>query len=423
MTLTNPANGAAFTNGAPQFAGTASTAFDASGTVAVVIYSGGSPVATLPAAVAANGSYTATPTTPLPSGTYTALAEQDDPLGQQNFSAPVTFTLSNSSSAAPNSAIPGLTLSSLGSKPLTTATPTLSGTGGTQPGDSNQATLLVYPGTSVSGSPVREVVGSIGSGGQFSIKVTPALSDGAYTAVAAQTAPGVVGFSPPVGFRIKVNPPALTLTYPQRHGSVPRSSLFFYGQAGGDVSDSKTVTVRVWRGTRVRGKALGTVNARVRGAGWGLQWPRRLSNGRYTIRAVQSDDAGHTTTTPARSFTVVPGLPLIRSNVSLAGSGRASLRVSCLPRGQGACRGTVLVVTTQSLRTTSGGPAGPLRVMFASVNIPDGQTSGVGATVPVAVARALRAVGGVTVRVTVALRHSSGPTSSATAGRALNISP
>lgn len=426
VTLTNPTNGAFFNNGEPQFSGTASAAFDASPTVGVSVYSGGSvggsPVQTLTAARAANGSYTATPTTPLPNGTYTAQAEQDDPIGaQQNFSAPVTFTLT--SGAGSNSAIPGLTLNSLGSRPLTTSTPTMTGTAGTQPGDSNQATVLVYSGNTVGGSPVRQETGTVGSGGQFAIQVAPGLADGAYTAVATQTAPGVVGFSPAVSFHIKVHPPALTLGYPQRQSSVPRSSLFFFGQAGGGVDDSKTVTVQVWRGTHARGKALGKVNVRVRDAAWSLQWPRRLSLGRYTIRAVQSDDVGHTTTTPGRSFTVVPGLPVIGSTVSLTRSGSAALRVSCLPRGQGACRGTVLVVTVQNLRATSGGPAGPLRLLFTSVTIPDGGSSLIRGTVPAGLARTLRAAGGVTVRVTVGFRHSNGSTTRATAGRALKISP
>lgn len=426
VTLTNPGNGTVYTNGEPQLSGSASTAFDASGAVAVAVYSGGSvggsPVQTLIAARAANGAYTATPTTPLPNGTYTAQAEQDDPVGgQQNFSVPVTFTLT--SGAGSNGAIPGLTLNSLGSRPLTTSTPTLTGTAGTQPGDSNQAALLVYSGNSVSGSPVRQETGAVGSGGQFAIQVAPGLADGAYTAVATQSAPGLVGFSPAVSFHIKVHPPALTLGYPQRHSSVPRSSLFFFGQAGGDIDDSKTVTVQLWSGTHARGKALGKVNVRVRDAAWSLQWPRRLSLGRYTIRAVQSDDVGHTTTTPARSFTVVPGLPVIGSTVSLTRSGGAALRVSCLPRGQGACRGTVLVVTVQNLRTTSGGPAGPVRLLFTSVTVPDGGSSLIRGTVPASLARTLRAAGGVTVRVTVALRHSSGSTTSATAGRALKISP
>ncbi len=422
VTLTTPANGAAILPGAPQFAGIASTAFDASGLVAVNIYAGGSLVQTLTAPVGAGGSYSVTAASSLPSGTYTAQAEQEDPVGQANFSAPVTFTVSSSvGPSAPSSAI---TLDSPGSKPLLTSTPTLTGTAGTQPTDANQAALLVYSGSGASGSPERVLMGSVGSGGRFAVQVTPALSDGAYTAYAAQSnTSGGVSFSSPVEFRVKVHPPALTLAYPGKDGAVPRSSLFFSGQAGSDLGDSATVTVELWRGPRARGKALGKTTARVQGSSWSLQWPHRLADGRYAIRAQQVDDAGHTTLTSAHSFSVVPGPPTIGSVVSLAHSDRAGVRVSCLPRAQGACRGTVLVVSSQSLRTTPGGPAGPLRVLFAYVTIPAGQTAVVRSTTAAEVARALRGAGQVTVRVTVALRHGSGPRSSVAAERVLKISP
>ncbi len=417
VTLTAPATGATFTNGQPRFAGTASTAFDASPTVSIPIYSGssasGSPLETLTAATGSGGAYSAIPTSQLPSGTYTAVAQQDDPIGQTNVSAPVTFTLDNSS--------PGVTLDSPGSKPLLTSTPTFTGTAGIRSSDAKQATLTIYTGSSVGPTPARQITGSVDSSGHFSIRVSPGLADGAYTAVASQAAGNAVGFSVPLSFRVKVHPPALALGYPGRQATVPGPKAFFFGQAGSALGDSPRVTVELWRGNRVGGKILGKASARAQGPSWSLQWPRRLPYGRYTVRAVQSDDAGHTTFTKGRTFKLVAARPTIRSAVSVTSSNVASLRISCLPRGQGACQGSVLVVTTQSFRTVPGGPAGPLRVMFTDAAIPAGGTAVVSGTVSDDVARVLRSAGGVKVRIAVLLKHARGSTTDAAAQTSLNI--
>ncbi len=94
VTLTTPAGGEAVPGGQPLFAGGASAAFDASSTVTIRVYSGssvsGSPVETI-AAANNNGSYAGAGSSSIAPGTYTAQAEQDDPIGVPNLSAPVTF--------------------------------------------------------------------------------------------------------------------------------------------------------------------------------------------------------------------------------------------------------------------------------------------------------------------------------------------
>ncbi len=136
-----------------------------------------------------------------------------------------------------------------------------------------------------------------GPGGHFSIAINPALSDGIYTAIAVQGATGGTGFSAPRTFRIKVHGPALTLAVPSAGGAVVQADEVFAGQAGVVPGDYAQVSLWLYRGTRARGRPLGVIHAAANGAGWSVRWPHKLKLGLYTAKAVQGDDAGHTTTT------------------------------------------------------------------------------------------------------------------------------
>jgi hypothetical protein len=407
VTLTTPAGGSTFTTGQPEFSGTASTAFDASNTVAVKVFSGtsasGTPAETL-TTTQSGGSYAAVPTTLLPNGTYTAQAQQYDPKDtrpQLNQSNPVTFTLDNTS--------PTLTLSSFGSKPQVTSTPTFSGTAGTRADDSNTVGLAVYRGSSISGSAVEVLTGSVASNARFSIH-SAALADGRYTAIVVQYGGGLIGFSTPMTFRIKAHPPDLTMSHPYAGGAIPRSNLYFSGGAGDALGDSPTVSVSLYRGANVNGRALGTRTVNVSGSSWSLRWSKKLKNAIYTVRAVQTDDAGHTAQV-THTFIVVPAPTTVGLFVSLSRGDVGSIPITCLA-SSGTCSGTVLVVTKRSYRTSSGGPSGRLRVLFAYVHIGAGGTRNVRGSVPGSVAAVLRRRGGVKVKVTT--KFSTEGTSSAT---------
>jgi hypothetical protein len=397
VTLTSPANNSTFTTGEPEFSGSASTAFDASGTVTVRVYPGpspsGAPVETLTTA-RSGGSYAAVPTAPLLNGEYTAQAEQDDPAtpAGPNFSSPVTFVLDNVG--------PSLILNSFGSKPLLTATPIFTGAAGSRPQDNKSVALAIFPGSSISGSPVRAVTGTVGSNGRFSIQ-SPALDDGRYTALVGQLGDGLFGFSTPVTFRIKVHPPALTMLEPARGGSTSRSRVLFSGQAGDALGDSSTIVLSLYRGARAHGRAVGKRTVRANGGSWSLDWGHKLKNGLYTVRVVQTDDAGHTTRI-AHTFLVVPGPTTIGGLVTLSSSDQVAVPIGCLA-SSGTCSGSVLVVTTRGFRTSPGGPFGPLRVLFAYVQIPAGKTETIRGSVPGSVAGLLRRNRGTPVRVTAAL--------------------
>lgn len=418
VSLTSPANGSTFTNGVPQFSGTASTAFNASNAVSVRIYSGsstsGSLVQTLNATVGAGGSFSVVPSGPLSNGQYTVQAAQNDPAGQTNYSAPATFNL--------NITGPGLTLNSLGSKPLLTSNPTFTGTAGTRGIDARSVQIDVFSGSSATGAVVQQDQGSVNSDGSFSVRASRPLADGRYTAVAGQAAGTTFGFSSPMTFIIKAHGPATTLVYPARGGWNLRADVRFYGQAGTVVGDTPSVVVELWRGKQAKGRVIGKLHIPVRGPTWSGTWPKgRLANGTYTVRVMQTDDAGHTTLTPPHTFSIVTAPTTIGLLVSVGRSGKATIPINCLAFPNNSCAGTVLVVTQGSFRTTAGGPAGQLRVLYAYVTIPGNQTRLVSGRVPGLVAAVLRRGKSVKVRVTTSLTLSGGTTRADSGIRQLKI--
>jgi hypothetical protein len=415
VSLTSPANGSTIT-GQPTFAGGAASGFGNVGQVTVRVYNGssasGTPVATLTAAVS-GGSYSVAPNAGLPNGQFTAQTEQDNLAGDRGFSSPSTFTI--------HSLGPPVTLDSLGGAPLETSTPTFTGSGGTGPTDANQVSIVIYSGTNIGSSPVRQITGAIGSGGHFSVPLMQGLDDGQYTAVASQAGRGGVGFSPPVTFSIKVHPPALSLDRPASGSSVGRNSLAFSGHAGDTFGDSPVVTVFLFRGTGTSGRPVGKVHGRANGSHWVADWNRHLPLGFYTAQAQQTDDAGHTSVTAPHTFLLVPGPPLVGSKLALHPSGVVSVPVACLEPADQTCIGTVLIVTQRKFQTTPGGPSGPLEVLFVKVRIAGGTVRIVRGRAPGPAANALRRFHKVAVVVTIKLGTSAGGVINTSAKRFLKI--
>jgi hypothetical protein len=287
--------------------------------------------------------------------------------------------------------------------------PTLCGAAETGPGPSSSAGIAIYPGASTTGTPLRLDGGSVGAGRRYSIQVTPALPDGRYTALATQSdSGGITGYSGPRTFRIKVHPPAVTLDGAASGSRVTQSTLVFSGTAGTQLGDSSHVEVILYAGRSVRGRQIGTLSVTARHGRWSAPWPRRLALGRYTVRANQSDDAGHAGLSTAHSFLIVPASGVIGSPVSLSHRGVASVPITCAALAGKPCTSVVLVLTVATFRAVPGGPAGPLRVIFAYVSIPAGRTLVVRQAVASNVLGMLRRAGTVKVRVAAPLSQSGG---------------
>jgi hypothetical protein len=417
VTLVTPAQGALISGGQPSFSGTASNAFGASITVTVHVYQGtsatGTPVENL-IATRSGSDYSVAPAPALDDGTYTARTEQDDRASPPDvgLSNAVTFTIHN--------AAPSVVLDSPGGGPLTTATPTLTGTAGTAPGDGHTVAIGIFAGAQLIGAPVRTLSATVGQNGHFSIQVTPPLDDGQYTAIAAQpNSAGTVGESTPRTFRIKTHGPAVTLDRPAENSQVVGSMPTFSGSAGTALGDSNTIFVTVHAGGSLQGRVVANLHVTANGSFWSVQVPFGLPPGQYTAQATQSDDAGHTSRSTPHTFSIVATPGIVGSSVRLDARNAASVSISCREPAGNTCSGTVLVLTSRNLQAVSGGPVGQLRIIYAFVTIPAGGTVTISQFVPGRVAAVLRRRMPVPVIVTASLSDTAGRTTDVTARRLL----
>ncbi len=403
-TLATPATGATITGGQPTFSGSADTSFGVSNTVKVHVYnSAGTEVETL-TTTASGGAYSIASSLTLPDGAYSAQAEQDSASGAQGLSARNTFLL--------QTAAPTITLGSPGAAPLNTSTPTLTGVAA----HGTSVRITAYPGDTTDGAPAASATGSSGASGQFSIRL-PSLNDGRYTVIASD---GTGGISHPVTLRIKVHAPTLTLTDPLGGGHLSQAAPIFMGAAGTALGDSEQVSLQLFHGAGTKAKNLGTKSVNDANGSWSLNWPAHLALGTYTARVSQADDAGHTSTI-TRTFEVVPANSAIGSLVSISNSGEVSLPVWCLAPSTETCTGTVLILTRQTYRTSGGGLAGRLRVMFAYVSIAGGRTITVERQVQADALHSLRRARKVPVVVVATLRSANGRTRSLGVTRVITV--
>jgi hypothetical protein len=345
--------------------------------------------------------------TQTPSGTSLSLAPGASVTWTLNapvLPGPVDCTASGGIQVTASTPGPTVTLNSPGTAPLHSAVVQLSGTAG-QPvfPNSSQVTVSVYPGTDTTGSPIHKLTDTVDSFGGFSVQ-TPPLPDGEYTAVATQASSAGTGQSPAVTFRVKVHGPALTLDHPPGDVWIGRDRLSFSGHGGNELGDAHKVTLQLYKGQSASGTLVGSRSVKVRHGTWSTGW-KGLHLGYYTAVATQSDDAGHTTRTSPHTFRLVSRTAAFGSSVTVAGN-VANVVIGCLAPSSQSCRGTVLIVTKHSYRTTRGGPSGPLEVLFAKVRIPGGAMAVISGRVPSSVVGVLRRLRHVQVIVTSKLSNS-----------------
>jgi hypothetical protein len=319
------------------------------------------------------------------------------------------------------STVPAVTLTAPANQSLISAgQPRFTGTASAGYGVENRVTIKVYPGATASGSPLQTITATP-SGTSFSAGPNSALPDGRYTAIAEQSDTlGETGHSQGSTFRIKVHPPALTVTTPAAGARTSDPRPTFAGAGGSALGDSSSVGVTLFSGGGTGGKNLGTAHATVASGRWSVRWGQSLKLGTYTLKARQSDDAGHTTTV-TRSFVIVPAPNVIGSSVSISRSGVASVPISCTAPDGHVCTGDVLVLTVKNYRTVTGGPAGKIRVLFAYVSIPGGTTQVVKRKIQSDALHALRHLNGVQAKVTTTLKDSGGPIKTVSAQRSVRL--
>ncbi|HWG08890.1 MAG TPA: Ig-like domain-containing protein [Solirubrobacteraceae bacterium] len=280
VTLETPGQGALTNQRSVIFAGTTDDPLD---TVTLQIYAGvgtGGALVAEELAVPAEGGWSVQ-AEPLEDGTYTAIASQG--AAEPGFSEEVTFTVD----ATP----PDVTLDAL---PAATndSTPSLGGTAGTDAGDAEAVSVVIYVGSSASGEEAASGSVPVG-GGAWSYKPPP-LADGTYTAQASQSdTAGNVGTSSASTFRVDTVAPA-PLTLNPIAAAIPTATPSFEGTGGQAAGDGPVMVL-------VDGKVVG--EASVLGGAWTLTSPH-LADGAHTVRAEQVDEAGNVRETAARSFRV-----------------------------------------------------------------------------------------------------------------------
>ena len=281
-TIGSPAAGATVTSARPTLTGTAGAASGDSSTVTVKLYAGtgtGGTLARTLTATRSGGTWSVAPGSAMAAGTYTAVAEQSDALGNAGQSGARTFTIDP---PGPNVSL----TQPLDATVTKDATPTFAGTAGTGPDDLPGVTVKIYAGSTASGTPVQT---RTTSGSSWSIDASPALADGTYAAQAEQSdSAGNVGTSVVRTFRVDTVAPAVTIANP---ADTKNPKPGFSGNAGAATGDSATVTLTIRNaGTNA---VVATQNATRSGSSWSVNLANALPDGSYTAQATQTDSAGN----------------------------------------------------------------------------------------------------------------------------------
>ena len=306
VAIVAPVAGSSTHEQTPQISGTTDDVLDP---VTLHIYAGTDttalPVQTLvdlvPLEVApAEATWSVAPEPALEPGQYTALAEQTNSEPEPGESPAVTFTIDTTP--------PSVSIDSV-SSPSKDATPTFTGGAGTATGDDSTVEVAVYEGSSVSGSPVKTVSGTV-SGLTWTAGPVASLPDGVYTAQVSQTdQAGNTGKSAAVTFAIDTTPPSVSIdsvSSPSKDATPT-----FTGGAGTATGDDSTVEVAVYEGGSVSGSPVKTVSGTVSGSTWKAGPVAHLQDGIYTAQVLQADATGNVGVSAAVTFTIDTTPPVV----------------------------------------------------------------------------------------------------------------
>jgi hypothetical protein len=277
-TITSPTNGSTTQDTTPTITGTG-----VPGAI-LTVKEGGTVIGT--AVVAADGSWSLTPSSPLPLGSHTVTAEQSLGSAGSAPSAPTTFSIVDITPPA----APVITAPADGSV-------------------TNDNTPLVT-GTAEPGSTVTVTVGgttyttTAGPAGNWSVPVTTPLADGPYPVTATAT-DGSGNVSPAASNNFTVDTTAAppVITAPTNGSATNDPTPAITGTAEPDA------TVQVV----VDGVVVGTTTAAADGS-WSLPVTTPLADGPHTVSASQTDPVGNVSAPATSTFTVdttAPARPVI----------------------------------------------------------------------------------------------------------------
>jgi large repetitive protein len=361
--LLAPVDGSATSDQTPTFSGTAGTAADDQPTVTVRVYAGsstsGALAETLSAPRNSDSTFRVDASPALAEGTYTAQAEQSDLAGNSALSATTTFLIHTTTST--------LTLDvPIDGSALATTTPTFSGTAGTATDDSASVIVSVYSGTGTNGTLVETLAASVGSDASYAVTASPSLSEGTYTARAAQTdVAGNTAFSNTSSFVVDTTAPTVTLTAPGDGTTTSDRTPTFSGTGGTTAGDSTAIIVDVFAGSSAAGSPVESLSAS-RGAGgaYAIAAFPALGDGTYTARARQGDTAGNEGASGTATFTVVGTGPTVTLTSPADGSSVSNGAPTFTGTATGGGASSSVTVSVYAGPTISGAP---VRTLTATV--------------------------------------------------------
>jgi hypothetical protein len=343
-------------NRAPMFTGTASDTDE----VKLVITGGGKKFE--PSARVVAGSYTIGPVAlPAVKTLYKAVATQASSIGNaRGESRPITFLV--------DPGAPSVSLTPPRDQ-IDSSTPAFSGTAG----DTTPVTVAICRASSACGAEAGEWTAKSTAGLTWTAVETTPLEDGEYQAIASErSAAGDLGATAAADFTIDTHAPAVTLSSPAEGATVTGGSLLVRGTAGTAPHDLPTVTVQLFTGSGITaGEAPAQIiSIQAASGNWSATFGG-IAPGAYTVRALQSDEAGNVGTSaapifselgaagaaphgPAAAFSFYPAKPHVGETVSLVSSSTDD--ASPITGYSWNLRGTSFADGTQTLTTSFATP-------------------------------------------------------------------
>ncbi len=293
------------------------------------------------AVVGAGGTWTATPTTPLPEGTSTLAITATDKAGNTGPATSLPITIDTTGPAAPAAALASVSDSGkLGDSTTTDTTPTLTGTG--MPGDT--ITVKNAAGTVIA-------TATVGTDGTWTATPTTALPEGVNALSVTATDPA--GNTGPAT--------ALPITIDTTAPAAPAAALALVSDSGtvGDSITSDNTPTLTGTGTPgdtitikdAAGNVLATAVVAANGS-WSATTPT-LPDGVNALSVTATDPAGNTSAPTALPITVdtsVGAVSIAASNGvgAITGTGEPGATLKLVNSATGAVIGTVTVAPNGS---------------------------------------------------------------------------
>jgi len=277
----------------PSFHGGAGTATGDASTVKLTIFAGTAASGTVVQHLETSrsgASWSASASKSLADGTYTAIAEQADSVGNPGKSLASTFTI--------DTVKPGLSLNSV-SSPTSDSTPSFGGNGGEGTGEASPDGLVRVEVLSGETPVAIEEVGV--SSGAWSYTVPSALADGGYTVKVTQQDQAGNKTERSASFVIDTTAPQVSLV--ALPSVVGTTTPTFEGTSGTAPGDAGTVKLTIFAGTAAEGTVVGHFEPSGSSGSWSAT-AKALADGTYTAIVEQLDSAGNKDLSLPSTFTI-----------------------------------------------------------------------------------------------------------------------